>query len=74
MGTTTKSINTALTKKADRYKSARTATRAARVDLDAAVKDASEGGLSYRDIAREIGMSVAWVQLSLTRSGVVRAD
>lgn len=40
----------------------------ARAELDAAVRAASESGVSYRQIASAIGLSVAWVQQSLQRT------
>lgn len=52
------------------YNNGKTVLYKQRTALDKAVKTAAKNGLSYRDIAKAIGMSVAWVQLSLTRSGV----
>lgn len=58
-----------LTTAATKYRAAVKNARAERKVLDAVVKEAAVSGLSYRDIAKVISMSVAWVQLSLTRSG-----
>lgn len=63
-----------LSKASKKYKTARTESKTTRAALDATVRAASAGGMSYREIAREIGLSVAWVQLSLTRSGVIPRD
>lgn len=52
------------------FTSSKAAVYKNRTTLDKAVKSAAKSGVTYRDIAKEIGLSVAWVQLSLTRSGV----
>lgn len=57
-----------LAAKAERYRAAQTKTEEARSVLDAAVAAASDGGMSYREIADAIGTSLGWVQASLSRT------
>lgn len=54
-----------------RYAEVRERTHKIRDDLDTEIVKAREEGQTYNEIADEIGLSVAWVQASLKRSGLV---
>lgn len=54
-----------------RYNEHRAKNHQLRDQLDAEIVKAREEGQTYSQIAEEIGLSVAWVQASLKRSGVV---
>lgn len=43
----------------------------ARTQLDRAIAQSVKNGITYRQVASAVGMSVAWVQGSLVRSGVI---
>lgn len=54
-----------------RYKDSRERSSKLRDDLDAEIVKARAEGQTYNQIAEDIGLSVAWVQASLKRSGLV---
>lgn len=63
----------ALRSQGERYLTLRKASREARDRLDAEILNARKSGVTYAAIAADIGLSVAWVQASLHRSGGVPA-
>lgn len=54
---------------AARLRKAKEAARAVRDDQDAIILAAREEGATYREIASAAGVSTAWVQSALERSG-----
>jgi len=56
---------------AKRYNDHRAKAHPLRDALDAEIVKARDEGKTYSEIADEIDLSVAWVQASLKRSGVV---
>lgn len=58
-----------LTTVSDRYRKSRENSRQLRDELDALIAASKADGQTFRAIATKIGMSVAWVQNSLQRTG-----
>lgn len=56
-------------KTAEKFHKHRSGVAVARAELDKAILAGKEDGLTYKEIAREAGLSVAWVQGALQRSG-----
>lgn len=50
------------------YADVRNAVKSWRAELDNAVRRSREDGMTYAAIAKEIGLSIAWVQASLWRT------
>lgn len=51
------------------FRKARENAHKAQDAMDAAIRSAREAGATYREIAAAVGMSTAWVQNALHRSG-----
>lgn len=62
------SENSILANAGQRYAEARTSAKDRRQELDDAVRVSRDDGTTYSAIAKDIGMSVAWVQASLWRT------
>ncbi len=56
-------------REAARLRKAREATRAARDSVDKTILSARKAKATYRELAEAAGVSTAWVQTSLERSG-----
>lgn len=57
--------------KGKQYRESRERSTKIRDDLDVEIVKARDEGQTYNEIAEDIGLSVAWVQASLKRSGRV---